>query len=73
MCAYNGVNGDYSCENVDLLAKALRDLWSFAGFVVSDWGAAYETQLHRCCLPPYSATRSVSCEVGNSRAIHRRP
>jgi beta-glucosidase len=43
MCAYNGVNGDYSCENADLLTKALRDLWSFAGFVVSDWGATHST------------------------------
>jgi beta-glucosidase-like glycosyl hydrolase len=43
MCAYNRVNGDYSCENADLLTRALRDLWGFAGFVMSDWGATHST------------------------------
>jgi beta-glucosidase len=43
MCAYNRVNGDYSCENADLLTRVLRDLWGFAGFVMSDWGATHST------------------------------
>jgi beta-glucosidase len=37
MCAYNQVNGNYSCQNGDLLAGALKAAWKFGGFVVSDW------------------------------------
>ena len=39
MCAYNGVNGDFSCENPTLLTDILRNQWGFSGFVVSDYGA----------------------------------
>jgi beta-glucosidase len=37
MCAYNQVDGEYSCQNGDLLASALKAAWNFDGFVVSDW------------------------------------
>src|SRR5262249_59678737 len=37
MCAYNQVNGEYSCQNGYLLASALKAAWDFDGFVVSDW------------------------------------
>ena len=37
MCAYNQVNGEYSCQNGYLLAAALKAAWDFGGFVVSDW------------------------------------
>jgi beta-glucosidase len=37
MCAYNQVNGEYSCQNGYLLAAALKAAWGFDGFVVSDW------------------------------------
>jgi beta-glucosidase len=37
MCAYNQVNGEYSCQNGDLLSSALKAAWQFDGFVVSDW------------------------------------
>lgn len=37
MCAYNQVNGNYACQNGDLLAGALKAAWRFDGFVVSDW------------------------------------
>ncbi len=43
MCAYNGVNGDYSCENKYLLTDVLRKDWHFKGFVVSDWGGTHST------------------------------
>lgn len=43
MCAYNGVNGDWSCENEQLLRDALRELWEFDGFVMSDWNANHST------------------------------
>src|SRR4051794_12343627 len=43
MCSYNRLNGDYACENGALLTTALRDMWNFAGFVVSDWGATHST------------------------------
>jgi beta-glucosidase len=37
MCAYNRVNGDYSCENKYLLTDVLKKDWKFPGFVLSDW------------------------------------
>ena len=43
MCAYNGVNGIYSCENKYLLTDVLRNDWHFKGFVVSDWGGTHST------------------------------
>jgi beta-glucosidase len=39
MCAYNSVNGKFSCENPTLLTQILRNQWGFTGFVVSDYGA----------------------------------
>ncbi len=43
MCAYNLVNGVYSCENPDLLTTALKGDWAFPGFVMSDWDATHST------------------------------
>lgn len=43
MCAYNGVNGVYSCQSKYLLTDVLRNDWHFKGFVVSDWGGAHST------------------------------
>src|SRR3984957_14649214 len=43
MCAYNKVNGDYSCENDYLLNQVLKQDWDFRGFVLSDWGATHST------------------------------
>jgi beta-glucosidase len=41
MCAYNRVNGDYSCENDFLLNRVLKRDWAWPGFVMSDWGAVH--------------------------------
>src|SRR5438093_154432 len=35
MCAYNGGNGNFSCENPTLLTDILRNQWGFRGCVVS--------------------------------------
>ncbi len=43
MCAYNGVNGESSCQNKYLLTDVLRKNWKFPGFVLSDWGATHST------------------------------
>ncbi|HET6487369.1 MAG TPA: glycoside hydrolase family 3 N-terminal domain-containing protein [Spirochaetia bacterium] len=42
MSAYNKVNGVACALNRGLLTDLLRSQWGFAGFVVSDWGAAYD-------------------------------
>jgi beta-glucosidase len=44
MCAYNRVNGDYSCENDFLLNGVLKRDWAWPGFVMSDWGAVHSTE-----------------------------
>lgn len=43
MCAYNKVNGTFSCENEWLLTDVLRRDWGFTGYVLSDWGAVHST------------------------------
>jgi beta-glucosidase len=43
MCAYNRVNGDYSCENSYLLTDVLKKDWRFKGFVLSDWQGTHST------------------------------
>ncbi|KPF87392.1 beta-glucosidase [alpha proteobacterium AAP38] len=43
MCAYNLVNGDYSCGSDHLLNKVLKGDWGYKGWVMSDWGAVHAT------------------------------
>ena len=43
MCAYNRVNGLYSCESPYLLTEVLKQDWGFKGWVMSDWGATHST------------------------------
>jgi beta-glucosidase len=43
MCAYNKVNGDWSCENDFLLNRVLKRDWQYPGYVMSDWGGVHST------------------------------
>jgi beta-glucosidase len=43
MCAYNRINGVYSCESKWLLDEVLKRDWGYRGFVMSDWGAVHST------------------------------
>jgi beta-glucosidase len=43
MCAYNWVNGAYSCESRWLLTQVLDQDWGYRGYVMSDWGAVHST------------------------------
>ena len=56
MCAYNQVNGLYSCENDWLLDKVLKRDWAYPDFVMSDWGAVHSA--------PRSALAGLDQESG---------
>jgi beta-glucosidase len=43
MCAYNKVNGPFSCQNDTLMNQILKAEWGFTGFVISDFGAVHST------------------------------
>jgi beta-glucosidase len=43
MCSYNRLNGQYACENQQLLNEVLKRDWGFKGFVLADYGAAHNT------------------------------
>ena len=43
MCAYNPVNGTYSCENSYLMNDFLKKELGFQGFVMTDWNAQHST------------------------------
>lgn len=43
MCAYNRVNGTFACEHQHLLEEILKGDWRFPGFVLTDYGAAKNT------------------------------
>jgi beta-glucosidase len=43
MCAKNQVNGEFSCQNRELLTDILKGSWRFPGFVVSDFNSCHNT------------------------------
>jgi beta-glucosidase len=43
MAAFNRINGDYACENAELLGTILRKQFGFRGWVMSDYGANHST------------------------------
>lgn len=43
MCAYNKVDGAYSCENRHLLEQIVKEQWKYPGWIMSDWGAVHST------------------------------
>jgi len=44
MSAYNKLNNIYCSSHQELLVEILKKEWGFDGYVVSDWGAALETE-----------------------------
>ena len=44
MSAYNKLNNVYCSSHQELLIDILKKEWGFDGYVVSDWGAALETE-----------------------------
>lgn len=44
MSAYNRINGIFASSHARLLRDVLKGEWQFDGVVISDWGAALETQ-----------------------------
>jgi beta-glucosidase len=43
MCAYNHLDGVYTCEDPYLLTDVLKKSWKYPGWVMTDWGAAHST------------------------------
>eukprot|EP00931_Biecheleriopsis_adriatica_P034476 TRINITY_DN198_c0_g1_i11.p1 TRINITY_DN198_c0_g1~~TRINITY_DN198_c0_g1_i11.p1 ORF type:complete len:1626 (-),score=281.10 TRINITY_DN198_c0_g1_i11:41-4918(-) len=45
MCAYNKIDGIYSCSNAQRLRADLKGTMGFHGFVMSDWWATHDTSV----------------------------
>ncbi len=43
MCAYSTINGQFACQNQDLMNDTLDQRWGFPGFVTSDFQAMHST------------------------------
>ena len=43
MCAYSTINGQFACQNQDLMKDTLDQRWGFPGFVTSDFQAMHST------------------------------
>jgi beta-glucosidase len=62
MCAYNRINGPWSCENAELQNGILRGMWGFRGFVTSDWAAVHS---------PLAITKGVDLEMPGREIVGR--
>ncbi len=60
MGAYNLFRGVHCCENKELLGDILRKEWGYDGMIVSDWGAAHDTQA--AAEGPLDLEMSVTCD-----------
>ena len=45
MTAYNGINGEHTSHNVDLIANILRNEWGYKYLTMSDWWGYRDTRL----------------------------
>jgi beta-glucosidase len=57
MCAYNQVNGSYSCGNNFLLNKVLKGDWAYKGWIMSDWGAVHDVSYFSSGLDQQSGSQ----------------
>lgn len=57
MCAYNKVNGHYSCGNDHLLNKVLKQDWGYKGWVMSDWTAVHDVSYFNAGLDQQSGSQ----------------
>ncbi|HVT36016.1 MAG TPA: glycoside hydrolase family 3 C-terminal domain-containing protein [Nevskiaceae bacterium] len=57
MCAYNQVNGAYSCGSDFLLNQVLKRDWGYPGWVMSDWGAVHEVGYFNAGLDQHSGAQ----------------
>lgn len=54
MCAYNRVNGPWSCGSDWLLNQVLKGDWGYKGWVMSDWGAVHDVSYFNAGLDQHS-------------------
>jgi beta-glucosidase len=57
MCAYNKLNGEYTCGNRWLLNDVLKRDWHYPGWVMSDWGAVHDLDYAAAGLDQESAAQ----------------
>jgi beta-glucosidase len=81
MCAYNQVNGAYSCGNDFLLNTVLKGDWKYPGWVMSDWGAVHDVSYFAKGLDQQSGSqldeqvwfdKPLRAEVAAGRVPHAR-
>ncbi|RYP26010.1 hypothetical protein DL767_008192 [Monosporascus sp. MG133] len=65
MCAYNRVNGKYSCGNPEMLS-ILKEELAFPGYVVSDWYATHGTASPANAGLDIEMPGNVSASAGSS-------
>ncbi|MDE2410152.1 MAG: glycoside hydrolase family 3 C-terminal domain-containing protein [Sphingomonadales bacterium] len=76
MCAYNNLNGAFSCENRALLTGVLRKDWGFTGYVQSDFFAMKSTVPslaagldHEMPLPNFWAPAKIGAALAKGEIV----